>query len=54
MIYQFSGCSLDTELFELRRSGQLVRLEPQVFRLIVHLIKNRDRVVMKDELVEKI
>lgn len=54
MIYQFSGCSLDTELFELRRTGQLVGLEPQVFRLIVYLIKNRDRVVMKDELVEKI
>jgi len=54
MIYQFSGCSLDTELFELRRQGQLVGLEPQVFRVIVYLIKNRDRVVMKDELVEKI
>jgi TolB-like protein len=54
MIFQFSGCSLDTELFELRRRGQLVGLEPQVFRLIVYLIQNCDRVVKKDELVEKI
>ena len=45
MIYQFGDCSLDTELFELRRSGQLVALEPQVFRLVAYLIENRSRVV---------
>jgi TolB-like protein/Tfp pilus assembly protein PilF len=31
-----------------------VSLEPQVFDLVVHLMENRDRVVSKDELIEKI
>jgi len=31
-----------------------VSLEPQVFDLVVHLMENRDRVVSKEELIEKI
>lgn len=54
MIYQFGDCSLDTGSLELNRNGELVRLEPQVFRLIVCLIENRNRVVTKDELIEMV
>lgn len=54
MIYQFSDCSLNCQRQELVRAGAPVAVEPQVFRLIVHLIKNRDRVVSKDELFEVI
>jgi TolB-like protein/Tfp pilus assembly protein PilF len=54
MIYQFGDCSLDTGSFELSRAGKHMALEPQVFRLLVYLIENCDRVVTKDELHEAI
>jgi TolB-like protein len=52
--YQFEGYTLDTDSLELRRNGDLVALEPQVFRLTVYLIENQDRVVSKDELIDKV
>ena len=54
VIYQFGTCVLDTGLLELRRDGELLAVEPQVFRLLVYLIENRDRVVSKDDIVEAI
>jgi TolB-like protein len=48
----FQGCALDVEARELRRNGVLVPVEPQVFDLLVHLIRNRARVVSKDELLD--
>src|SRR5262249_27451563 len=39
---------------EMRRTGAIVHVEPQVFDLLVHLIRNRDRIVSKDELFEAI
>jgi TolB-like protein len=47
----FSDHRLDTDRRELRRGGEPVALEPQVFDLLVHLIENRDRVVSKDDLI---
>ena len=38
---------------ELRRSGVVIPIEPQVFDLLIHLIRNRDRIVSKDELIER-
>jgi TolB-like protein/Flp pilus assembly protein TadD len=49
--FQFADCEIDLRLHELRRAGTPVHLEPQVFNLLVHLIRNRDRVVSKDELI---
>nr|WP_256469310.1 winged helix-turn-helix domain-containing protein [Bradyrhizobium sp. 141] len=45
---------LDTDLRELSREQVPVAVEPQVFDLVVHLMQNRDRVVSKDELIDKI
>src|SRR6476646_4041698 len=45
---------LDTDLRELSREQVPVAVEPQVFDLVVHLMENRDRVVSKDELIDKI
>ena len=45
---------LDTERRELRRRGLLIAVEPQVFDLLVRLIRNRDRVVSKDLLLATI
>ena len=52
--YLFEKCALDTERRELRRGTNLVAVEPQVFDLLVHLIRHRDRVVSKDDLLASV
>lgn len=54
MIYRFDGFELDTDRFEMRRGGQPVPLEPQVFALIAFLVSNRERMVSREELIEKV
>ncbi|WP_291197630.1 winged helix-turn-helix domain-containing protein [Hyphomonas sp.] len=54
MLYQFGEFELDTGRVELRSNGVAVAVEPQVFALIRLLVENRDRVVTKDEIVEKV
>ena len=50
MAWQCGTFRLDAERHELARDGVAVHIEPQVFALLVHLVRNRDRVVGKDEL----
>lgn len=52
--YQFSEFEIDLSQQELRRLGEAVHIEPQVFDLIVHLVRNCERIVSKDELIETI
>jgi TolB-like protein len=52
--YLFGEFSLDTRRRELRRGGELVPVEPQVFDLLALLIDRRDRVVSKDELLASV
>jgi pimeloyl-ACP methyl ester carboxylesterase/DNA-binding winged helix-turn-helix (wHTH) protein len=52
VLFRFGEYSLDTDRRELVRSGELVAIEPQVFDLLVYLIRNRERVVTKDDLIE--
>lgn len=54
MIHAFAGCELDEELFQLRRRGRPVKLEPKAFDLLLHLLRNRDRVVSKGELLQAV
>ena len=54
MQFRFAEYVLDVARRELRRSGEPITLEPQVFDLLVHLIRNRDRVVTKDDLLEAV
>ena len=49
--FLFEGHRLDVERRELRRGSERVMLEPQVFDLIACLVKNRDRVLTKDDLI---
>jgi pimeloyl-ACP methyl ester carboxylesterase/DNA-binding winged helix-turn-helix (wHTH) protein len=51
MRYRFDGGMLDTERRELRRGDRLVAVEPQVFDLLAFLIRHRDRVVSRDDLI---
>ena len=54
MKYRFAEFEIDLNQQELRRLGEPVHIEPQVFDLIVHLVRNNDRIVSKDELFETI
>jgi len=49
--FGFDHYALDTRLRELRRDGDLVAMQPQVFDLLVHLLKHRDHVVSRDDLI---
>ncbi len=50
MVYVFGELLLDIERRELRRGSKEIDLEPQVFDVLAHLLRQRDRVVGKDEL----
>jgi adenylate cyclase len=52
--FVFTNHVLDADRRELRRGTTLVAVEPQVFDLILYLVRNRDRVVTKDDLVEAV
>lgn len=52
MPFRFKDHALDVDRRELRRGSELIAVEPQVFDLLVYLIRNRDRVVSKDDLME--
>lgn len=54
MIFWFAGFELDDSLFELRRNREPVKIEPRVLELILYLVKHRDRVVTKQELLENV
>ena len=52
MIYRFGDCKVDTKLMELRRGGAVHPMDPLGFDLLVYLIKNRDRVLTRHELLD--
>src|SRR5882757_1262855 len=52
--FLFSNHVLDVGLRELRRAGEAVPVEPQVFDLLIYLVEQRERVVSKDDLIEHI
>ena len=49
--FNFDNHILDIDRRELRRGGELVAMQPQVFDLLVHLLKHRDHVVSRDDLI---
>ncbi len=54
MIYRFGPFELDTAKVELRSGGEVCPVEPQVFALLALLVDNRERLVSKDEIIEKV
>ena len=50
----FGDCELSVERIELRRAGQIVDMEPQVFDVLTYLLRHRERVVPKTELFDQI
>ena len=54
VIYRFGEFELDRDRFELRRGGEVVRVEPRVLELLLYLVENRGRLVTKDELLAEV
>ena len=50
----FGDCELSIERIELRRAGKIVDMEPQVFDVLAYLLRHRERVVPKTELLDQI
>jgi TolB-like protein len=49
--FVFDEYRLDADRRELRRGGTRIPLEPQVFDVLVYLVRNRDRLASKDDLL---
>ena len=54
MIYCFEDFELDAPKQVLRRAGADIKIEPQVFDLLHLLVENHERLVTKNEIIEKI
>ena len=54
MRYLFEEYAFDTDRRELHRGADAVSVTPQVFELLNYLIRNRERVVSKDDLINAI
>ncbi len=53
-VHRFGAMEIDLDRYEIRESGERVPVEPQVFDVLALLIANRDRVVTKEELLDRV
>lgn len=53
-IYRFSNREVVTRLRQIRADGVPIDAQPKTFDLLVYLIENRDRVVDREELLERL
>lgn len=54
MQFLFEGYVLDLARRELTRGSQVIAIGPKVFDLLAHLVRNRERVVSKDDLLDAV
>ena len=54
MRFLFGDCTLDPTRRELWRGGEAIHVEPQVFDLLLYLVRNRDQVISKDDMLEAV
>jgi TolB-like protein len=52
--FRFADFEIDVARQELRRAGAVIHIEPQVFDVLVHLVRNRERTVSREELVDTV
>jgi len=52
--YHFGGFIIDLEAWQFSHLGQAVHLEPTVLKLLIYLIENRHRLVLKRELLDTV
>jgi TolB-like protein len=53
-MFRFGEFELDIDRYELRRGGEVVKAEPRILEVLDYLIRHRDRVVSKEELLDTI
>ncbi|KUI38391.1 transcriptional regulator [Mycobacterium sp. IS-1496] len=53
-VWRFGDFTLDTLRYELRCGTDVIRVEPQVFDVLTHLVANHDRFVSKEELFDTV
>src|SRR5688572_15631394 len=54
MLFRFEGFDLDDEVFSLRRGNVDVSIRPQALDVLIFLVKHRERVVTKRELLDTV
>lgn len=54
VVWRFDEFELDTARYELRNSGKVIRVEPQVFDVMTQLVGHHDRLVTKEELFDSV
>jgi DNA-binding winged helix-turn-helix (wHTH) protein len=54
MHYVFGDYTLDTQCYELRSAAGVVPLDRQGFAMLVYLVQHRDRVVLRQELFDRL
>ena len=54
MQYRFGSYAIDPTRRELRCGTELIAVEPQVFDVLHYLVRHRDRVVSKDDLISAV
>jgi DNA-binding winged helix-turn-helix (wHTH) protein len=54
MRYRFNDCDIDLIAQELLRNGSPVRIEPQVFDLLVYLVENQGKLIGHDDLLQSV
>jgi len=52
IVYRFGDCELDAQRLELRRGGTRVALQPKPLDLLFYLVRNHERAVSKQELLD--
>src|SRR6516164_4951285 len=52
--YAFEDYVIDSDRQELTRSGEPIAVGPRVFDLLLHLVRNPEHVVSKDELLDTV
>ncbi len=54
MAFRFADCVLDPDRHELTRDGEPVAIEPQALRILIELVTDRNRVVTKTDLLDRV
>jgi two-component system OmpR family response regulator len=52
--YRVNGLVIDTARYRVSGEAGVVPLEPKVFDLLVFLIRHRDRVLTRDEILDRV
>lgn len=52
--FRFSAYEIDSSRRELRRAGAVIEVQPKVLDVLIHLVRHRERVVPKQELLDEL